>query len=99
MVHDLGWRTLRRQDGRARLVVRIYIRKGPRHDRLRLEIASPRPTARHVFDLVCNGALKVGAVIHSSHLEVHDDIERYAKTNAPLFIASCEVDRTFPREL
>ncbi|KAL1676856.1 hypothetical protein EV122DRAFT_279736 [Schizophyllum commune] len=55
--------------------------------------------ARHVFDLVCDGVLEVGAVVHSSHLQVHDTIERYAKTNAPLFIESCEVDRTFPREL
>ncbi|KAL1752919.1 hypothetical protein FB107DRAFT_277229 [Schizophyllum commune] len=55
--------------------------------------------ARHIFDLVCDGVLKVGAVVHSSHLEVHDDIERYAKTNAALFIESCKVDRTFPREL
>ncbi|KAI5886226.1 alpha/beta-hydrolase [Schizophyllum commune H4-8] len=55
--------------------------------------------ARYVFDLAFDGVIKVGAVAHPSHLEVPEDIERYAKTNVPLLIESCEVDQMFPPEL
>ncbi|KAL1674412.1 Alpha/Beta hydrolase protein [Schizophyllum commune] len=54
--------------------------------------------ARYVFDLAFDGVIKVSAVAHPSHLEVPDDIERYAQTTVPLLIESCEVDQMFPRE-
>ena len=56
-------------------------------------------TARYVFDLAFDGVIKASAVAHPSHLEVPDDIVRYAKTNVPLLIENCEVDQMFPREL
>ncbi|KAL1682888.1 Alpha/Beta hydrolase protein [Schizophyllum commune] len=55
--------------------------------------------ARYVFDLAFDGVIKSAAVAHPSLLQVPADIERYAKTNVPLLIESCEVDSMFPPEL
>ena len=74
-------------------VVRTSLRFRPSSSNL---TTSP---GRYVFDLAFDGVLKVSAVAHPSHLEVPDDIERYAQTNVPLLIESCEVDQMFPREL
>ena len=51
------------------------------------------------LDLAFDGVIKSAAVAHPSLLQVPADIERYAKTNVPLLIESCEVDSQFPPEL
>ncbi|KAL1746900.1 dienelactone hydrolase [Schizophyllum fasciatum] len=51
---------------------------------------------RYVFDLAFDGVIKAAAVAHPSLLQVPADLERYAQTNVPLLIESCEVDNMFP---
>jgi len=53
--------------------------------------------ARYVFDLAFEGAIKAAVVSHPSLLQV-EDLEKYAKTNVPLLINSCEVDEQYPAE-
>jgi len=51
--------------------------------------------ARYTFDLAFDGVIKAGVVAHPSML-TDEDFEKYAKTNVPLLINSCEFDDMFP---
>jgi dienelactone hydrolase len=54
--------------------------------------------ARYVFDLAFDGVIKAAVVSHPSLLEAPADLEKFAKTNVPLLINSCEVDEQYPAE-
>ncbi|KAL1692439.1 dienelactone hydrolase [Schizophyllum commune] len=54
---------------------------------------------RYVFDLAFDGVIKAAAVAHPSLLKIPEDIEKYAQTNVPLLIESCETDMMFPPDL
>ncbi|TDL23729.1 alpha/beta-hydrolase [Rickenella mellea] len=53
---------------------------------------------RYVFDLAFDNVIKVGVVAHPSLLQVPEDLEKYAKTNVPLLINSCEEDSQYGPE-
>jgi len=55
-------------------------------------------SGRYVFDLAFDGVISVAVVSHPSLLQVPEDLEKFAKTNIPLLINSCEIDPQFKPE-